>query len=168
MLALALSLSLSLRPQSLALDLVLSLRPRPQTLPPLPLRTLVTVTKSGRISPGKRPGLSKNLPSPIDLHLGAPSRPARENKHGPKWSWARIPGWSRHGPGQCPCFFRRFCHVFCWFMRCSKAFLAFSQECSRLCLDFVMFSAGCFSKNFLALPLVFRFPDFSQKLVTFC
>ena len=28
---------------------------------------------------------------------------------------------------------------------------------------FVRFSAGCFSKNFLALPLVFRFPDLHKN-----
>ena len=63
---------------------------------------------------------------PIDLHLGTPSPPARENKHGPKWSWARIPGWSRRGPGQCPCFFVDVVTFSVGLMGFSKAFLALS------------------------------------------
>ena len=90
-----------------------------KALPPLPLRSLVAVTKSSqdlsRFVQDFVQELSKICARFCQMYwfasywgLGHPLHPRGKISAVPKWSRARIPAWLRPGPCQCPQLFLDF------------------------------------------------------------
>ena len=112
------------------------IKAKAKAIPPLPLRSLVAVTKSSQ-----------------DLYwfasywgLGNTLHPRGKISTVPKWSRARIPGWSRPGPCQCPWFFLDFVTFSAGFLGFSKVFVRFTHALQTFC-EGVVFGVPRFAKK---------------------
>ena len=113
------------------------IKAKAKAIPPLPLRSLVAVTQSSQ-------DLSKISPNVLVcflLGIGAPS-PRGKISTVLKWSRARIPGWSRPGPCQCPWFLLDFVMFSAGFLGFSKVFVRFTHALQTFCGVFSSISSG--------------------------
>ena len=91
--------------------------------------------------------MAKNCPRFLPLYwfasywgLGRPLHPRGKISTVPKWSRARIPGWSRPGPCQRPWFFLDVLTFSAGFLGCSKVLVRFTHAFHAF--------FGIFSRNF--------------------
>ena len=109
------------------------IKAKAKAIPPLPLRSLVAVTKRSQ-------DLSKICARFLQMYwfashwgLENPLHPRGKISTVPKWARARIPGWSRPGPCQCPWFFLDFVTFSAGFQGFSKVFVRFTHALQTFC-----------------------------------